>query len=142
MKRKGEERTIREVRLKNLLITKKVIEEAVEAQIRKSINQLVLSEALYFPRDKKNYHWILGILKKFLDKNSSRWVNLAFYSRNPGSRFVVPADSTQKIFLFGKRTFILRHIREIAGRIVAGNEWRGKEAGISSIKEFDIKDFL
>ena len=134
--------TIREVRLKRLFATRQVIdaikqvidmnEQVIDTKIQKLTNKLVLSEVFFFP-EKPSYPEVLEVLKNFLEQNRCRWVNLTF---------AVPYFKI-RIFVFGKKKFILDNVKEITGRILAGDRWMGEEAGISSSEEeFSLEDFL
>jgi len=127
----------REARLKNFLITDKVIQEEIERRM----NKLVSSQEFYFSK-KPNYKDILKILQDSLNNNNFRWVNLEF---SFSYKFDQSADGSNikiKFFLFGRSKFICENIREIVGRIVTGDEWRGKEARISSLTELSIEDLF
>jgi hypothetical protein len=130
--------TTREIILESLLTTNRVI----EAEIKKRTNELVLSETLNFWKSPRDYHEILGILNKFLNENSFRWVDLTLCFLRYTIRPAIFPHPKIMIFLFGKRNFILKNIKEISGRIVAGDRWMGKEAGISFHREFNFKDFI
>jgi len=131
-------RTSEEIRLKALLTA----DEILQGEIKKRTKKMVLSKDFYIERSKSNYRTTLGILKNCLDENKSLWLDLAFCYKNPVSQFLVHSDAKPKIFLFGRRDFILEHIQEIVGRILAGNRWVVKKAGISCEQEFCIKDFI
>jgi len=128
----------REIVLKNLLAT----EQVIEVEIKKLTNQLVSSETLCFQKSPRDYHEILGILNKFLDKNSFRWIDLTLCFLCDTIQPPLFPHSKTKIFLFGKRKFILRNIKEIVGRIVNGKRWIGEEAGISPQQELSLKNFI
>jgi hypothetical protein len=132
-------RTSKEIRLKNLFQANKTI----EVEIEKFTNELVPSESFYFSKTPRNYHKVLETLKKFLDKHHSRWVSVIFYdyTPHPADESAVHPHVNISIFLLGKREFILKNIKEISGRIVAGNKWMGKEAGINQ-QELSIQNFL
>ena len=119
--------TTKEIRLKDLFLTKQVI----DTKIQKLTNQLVVLGILRFWKN-PSYHEVLEALKNFLDKNNFRWVDITFAFPFPKIR----------IFLFGKRKLILKNIREIAGRVVAKDEWTREEVGISSLPKLSIKDFI
>ena len=130
--------TIRkEIELKNLLTTNKIIQEEIE----KRMNKLVSSQELYFSK-KPNYKDILKILQDSLDNNNFRWVNLEFSFSYKLDQSADGFNIKIKFFLFGRSKFICENIREIVGRIVTGDEWRGKEARISSLTELSIEDLF
>ena len=133
----------REAELKELYIEKKNIEK----EITKRTNKLVCSQPISFYKDLEHieYKDVLATLRRSLRYNSFRWLDLTL-------SFPVPTDkqlcyhhtSTPKIqiFVFGKKRFILENIEEISRRIINGERWVGKEAGISFRKEFDIGNFI
>ena len=127
-----------EIILRDLLATNRVI----EAEIKKRTDKLILSETLCFCKSPRNYHEILGILNKFLDENSFRWVDLRLCFLCDTIRPPIFPPSKIMIFLFGKRESILRNIKEISGRIVTGDKWITKEIGISPEKKFSIEYFI
>ncbi len=146
--RRKEMKTLNELKLKNLLRKEKGMFGAFmfKEKIQKLTNELVSSESFYFSKTPRNYHKVLEILKKFLDQHHSRWISLTFcfytsYQAYESAFHPFHSHVNISIFLFGKRDFILRNIKEISGRIVAGNKWIGKEAGISQ-QELSIQNFL
>lgn len=134
-------RTIREAKLKNLLTTKKVVVKVIEVEIQKLTNQLVLSQQLCFWRS-PNYNDILEILQGFFNNFSFRWVDLELSFSSTTKKPDYYSRIKIQIFLFGKRRFILKNIKEISGRIVNSKRWKGQEAGISLEREFKIEDFF
>ena len=82
------------------------------------------------------------MLFRSLYNNGFRWVNLEFSFSYKLDEFADGPNIKIKFFLFGRSEFICENIREIVGRIVAGNEWRGKEARISSLAEVSVKDLF
>lgn len=137
-------KTLNELKLKNLLRKEKGMFGAFmfKEEIQKLTDKLVLSETLCFYKSPRDYHEILGILNKFLDKNSFQWVDLTLCFSSHTIRPAIFPHPKIMIFLFGKRMFILKNIKEISGRIVAGDRWITKEVGISPDKRFSIKDFI
>lgn len=132
------EMTIRkEIKLKNLLTTNKIIQEEIE----KRMNKLVSSQELDFSK-KPNYKDVLKTLQEFLNSTSFRWVNLEFSFSYNLDQFADGSNIKIKFFLFGRSKFICENIKEIVGRIVTGDEWRGKEARISSLTELSIEDLF
>ena len=108
-----------EIELKNLFIEK----NNIEAKIEKLTKEIVSSNVLAFSKTPRDYNEILGILKNFLNRNNYRWVDLMFYALCPADKFYSHPHVNIKIFLFGKREFILNNIEEITRRIVTGDRW-------------------
>lgn len=137
-------KTLNELKLKNLLRKEKGMFGAFmfKEEIQKLTNKLVLSETLCFYKSPRNYREILGILNKFLEKNSFQWVDLRLCFLNGTIRPSSFPHPKIMIFLFGKRKYIIKNIKEIAGRIIHGKTWITKEVGISSDKRSSIKNFI
>ena len=111
-------RTRIEDRLKNLFITKQVI----EVEIQKDINKLIFSHKIFIHWEKPNYNDTLKLLQDLLSRISFRWVDLeiSFFLKAKKSMIDPPGIRTQ-VFVLGNRKFILENIEEFTGRIIYGN---------------------
>lgn len=130
-------RTEREKRLKNLLITKQII----EAEIKKDTKKLVFSKEISLSVE-PNYKDVLKALQRYMYNHSFRWVDLEFCFSYKLKQFIEGPNIKNKIFLLGNRKFIFHHLEEITGRIVAMREWKGEEAVISLFPKSNIKDLI
>jgi len=133
----------REAELKELYIEKKNIEK----KIAKDTNILVCSKPIPFYKDLEHieYKDVLATLRRSLRYNSFRWLDLTLsfpVPTNKPDRYHHTNTPKIQIFVFGKKRFILENIEEISRRIINGERWVGKEAGISSLQEFSIEDFI
>ena len=130
-------RTEREKRLKNLLITKQII----EAEIKKDTKKLVFSKEIPLSTE-PNYQDVLEALRRYIHNDSFRWVDLEFCFSYKLKKFIEGPNVKIKIFLLGNKRFIIDNLKEIAGRIVAMREWKGEEAVISFFRGPNIKDLI
>jgi len=130
-------RTAEEIKLKALFTADGIL----QGEIQKFTKKMVLSKTLYIVRSKNSYRNTLETLKNFLNDNEFLWAEITFRYNNPLSKFFVYSDIKPKIFLLGRRDMIEEHIQEIAGRIVAGNEWIGRKVGMS-LKKLDIRNLI
>ena len=129
-----------EMKLKKLYIKKKKIEnKIVECE-----GQLVLSETLIVWKHPIDFQEILDILKSFLNRNNYTWFDITLHSLNPANDFAFfpNRNSRFRIYLFGKKMFILRNIEEIVQRIVHGHTIEMEEAVVSWKKIPGVEDFI
>ena len=124
--------------LKNIFVT----EKALKRDAKKYTDKLVVSKVFCFSKTPRDYNEISGILERFLKQIDFRWVNLMFYAQSSLDGSSVHPHAQIKIFVFGKRMFILENIKDITKRIVAGDRWMEDKVGISSLPEFSIKYFI
>jgi len=101
--------TEEEKRLKDIFISLR----SLKAEAEELTTKLVFPGVLCFSKIPRNYDEILKILKDFLKKNNSEWVNIMFYAECPVDGYNIHPHVNIKIFLFGRRRFILRNIKEI-----------------------------
>jgi len=130
-------KTVAEIKLRSLLAAEGILQE----EIQKRTKKMVLSKEICFSRSQNKFHPTLEALRSFLDENKFLWAEITFCHKNPCSIFLVDSNAMPKISLLGRRDFIEDHIQEIAGRIVARNEWIGRKAGIS-LKKLDIRNLI
>jgi len=130
-------KTVAEIKLKSLLTAERILQE----EIQKRTKKMVLSKEICPLRSRNNFHSTLEALRTFLDENKFLWAEIKFCYKNPCSIFLFDSNAMPEIFFLGRRDFIEENIQEIAGRIIARNEWIGRKAGIS-LKELDITNFI
>ena len=130
--------TQKEIALKNLNIT----QETLQRESQKIESKLLFSFTITI-LEKPNYKAVVKKLRFFFNHNYFRWVNLHFIFRwkMEDELMEFPYHEEQR-FLFGRRKFIVRNIKEIASRVVKGQLWNTKEVGISYGRRFKMKDFL
>jgi|AntAceMinimDraft_18_1070375.scaffolds.fasta_scaffold310197_1 hypothetical protein len=130
--------TQKEIALKNFNIT----QETLQRESQKIESKLLFSFTINLS-ERPNYKAVVKKLRFFFNHNHFRWVNLHLVFR-----WKVKDESMgfsyheEDRFLFGRRKFIVRNIKEISSRVVKGELWNKKEAGISSGRRFKMKDFL